>query len=176
MILDQFADVMILILLAAAVIAGVMGEAADTIAILVIVLLNATIGFVQEYRAEKAVAALRQMAAPSARVRRQGEIRELPAHELVPGDVVLLEAGNVVPADLRLVDVARLRSRSCAHRRIAAGGKGTAAIAGPDCPWRPPQHGVQGNRRDLRARAGIAIATGMGTELGRIATLLAGGE
>ena len=106
MIADQFADVMILILLAAAVIAGVMGEAADTIAILVIVLLNATIGFVQEYRAEKAVAALRQMAAPSARVRRQGEIRELPANELVPGDVVLLEAGNVVPADLRLIEAA----------------------------------------------------------------------
>jgi Ca2+-transporting ATPase len=178
MVFDQFADVMILILLAAAVIAGVMGEAADTIAILVIVLLNAAIGFVQEYRAEKAVAALRQMAAPSARVRRQGEVRELPAHELVPGDVVLLEAGNVVPADLRLVDVARLRVAEAALTGESQPvEKATAAIAARELPL--------GDRRNMAFKgtavtygraAGIAIATGMGTELGRIASLLAGAE
>jgi Ca2+-transporting ATPase len=178
MVFDQFADMMILILLAAAVIAGVMGEAADTIAIVVIVLLNAIIGFVQEYRAEKAVAALRQMAAPSARVRRQGEIRELPAHELVPGDVVLLEAGNVVPADLRLVEVARLRVAEAALTGESQPvEKATAAIAGRDLPL--------GDRRNMAFKgtavtygraAGIAIATGMSTELGRIAALLAGAE
>jgi Ca2+-transporting ATPase len=178
MIVDQFADVMILILLAAAVIAGVMGEAADTTAILVIVLLNATIGFVQEYRAEKAVAALRQMAAPSARVRRQGEIRELPAHELVPGDVVLLEAGNVVPADLRLVEVARLRVAEAALTGESQPvEKATAAIAGRDLPLGDRSNmAFKGTAVSYGRAAGIAVATGMATELGRIAALLAGAE
>jgi Ca2+-transporting ATPase len=178
MIADQFADVMILILLVAAVIAGVLGEAADTIAILVIVLLNATIGFVQEYRAEKAVAALRQMAAPSARVRRQGEIRELPAVELVPGDVVLLEAGNVVPADLRLVDVARLRVAEAALTGESQPvEKAAAAIGGQDLPLGDRLNMVFKGTAVAYGRAtGIVVATGMGTELGRIASLLAGAE
>ena len=110
MLLGQFADFMILVLLLAALISGFIGEPQDTLVILVIVILNAVIGVVQEYRAERAVAALRELAAPEALVLRDGEAVRLPAAELVPGDVVLLEAGNVVPADLRLLETEELQA------------------------------------------------------------------
>ncbi len=119
MFLGQFADFMILVLLGAAVVAGLVGEPQDTVAILVIVALNAVIGAVQEYRAERAVAALRRLAAPEACVVRDGGRLTLPARELVPGDLVLLEAGNVVPADLRLVESADLQPDESALRGAA---------------------------------------------------------
>ena len=114
MLLGQFADFMILVLIAAAVISGLIGEAQDTITIVVIVVLNAIIGTVQEYRAERAVAALRAMAAPEATVLRDGDIVVVSARELVPGDMVLLEAGNVVPAALRIVHSAGLEGEEAA--------------------------------------------------------------
>jgi Cation transport ATPase len=100
MLLRQFTDVMILILLAAAVISGIIGDVTDTIVILVIVLLNAIVGFLQEYRAEKAMQALKQMAVTQARVLRDGTNTHMPATMLVPGDVIILEAGSAVPADV----------------------------------------------------------------------------
>jgi hypothetical protein len=103
MFIAQFRDFMILVLLAAALVSGFIGEVRDTIAILVIVLLNAVIGAVQEFRAERAVAALRELTAPMAQVIRDGEPTSVPSADVVPGDLVLLEAGNIVPADLRLV-------------------------------------------------------------------------
>lgn len=109
MFLDQFKDFMILVLIAAAIISGIVGGAADTIAIIVIVVLNAVIGFIQEYRAEKAMALLRKMAAHSALVMRDGNPVTIPASQLVPGDIVLLEAGQIVPADLRVIETARLK-------------------------------------------------------------------
>jgi P-type Ca2+ transporter type 2C len=109
MFVDQFTDAMILVLLVAAVIAGLLGEATDTIAIIAIVMLNAVIGFAQEYRAERAMEALKAMTAPHATVLRERDIDTVPAAELVPGDIVLLEAGGILPADLRLLESARLR-------------------------------------------------------------------
>jgi len=109
MMLDQLADVMVVMLLAAAVVAGFVGEPQDTVAIAAIVVLNAVLGFVQEYRAERAMSALKALAAPQARVRRAGTLTIVAAADLVPGDVVLLEAGNAVPADLRLLESAELR-------------------------------------------------------------------
>ena len=106
--LQQFKDFMILVLVAAAVIAGIVGDLTDTIIIMVIVLLNAVVGFVQEYRAEKAMEALKKIAALQAQVIRNGKPVALPSAELVPGDLVLLEAGNVVPADLRLIEAFNL--------------------------------------------------------------------
>ena len=114
MFLDQFKDFMILVLIAAAVISGVIGEVADTIAITVIVLLNAILGFIQEYRAEKAMAALKKMAAPSANVVRDDKVVTIPVGQLVPGDRVLLEAGNIVPADLRLTEAVQLQINEAA--------------------------------------------------------------
>ena len=110
MFVGQFANFMILVLSAAAVVSGILGEVIDAIAILVILLVNAVIGVVQEYRAERAIAALKEMAAPEARVLREGRVLSVPAREVVSGDVVLLEAGNIVPADLRLFEVAELQT------------------------------------------------------------------
>jgi Ca2+-transporting ATPase len=178
MLLDQFSDFMILVLIAAAVVSGIVGEPSDTIAIFVIVLLNAGIGFAQEWRTERAMAALRLMAAPTARVRRDGTVATLPADELVPGDIVLLEAGNVVPADLRLIEVAQLsvaeaaltgesqpvekRTETLAETRLPLGDRANMAWKGT----------LVANGRGT----GVVVATGLATELGRIARLLEGAE
>jgi len=178
MFLDQFKDFMILVLIAAAVIAGVLGEPSDTIAITVIVLLNAVLGFVQEYRAEKAMAALKKMAGSSATVLRDGRPEMINAEQLVPGDLVFLEAGNVVPADVRLTEAIQLRT-------------GEAALTGESMPVEkqtealPVEDLSLGDRTNMvykgtlvtygRGR-GVVTATGMQTELGRIAGLLQGQE
>jgi Ca2+-transporting ATPase len=172
--LSQFADFMIGVLIAAGIIAGLVGEPQDTIAIFVIVVLNAVIGFVQEYRAERAVAALKQLAAPTARVRRDGQVMTLPARDLTPGDVVLLEAGNAIPADLRLVEAVQLKVEE-------------AALTGESQPVEKTAktlHELElplGDRRNMAYKGtlvtygrglGLVVATGMRTELGKIAELL----
>src|SRR3990167_4840095 len=103
---SQFKDFMILLLLFAACVSAFAGDLKDTIAIAAILVLNAVIGFTQEYRAERAMEALRAMAAPNASVLRDGNVTVIAASDLVPGDMVLLEAGRIVPADLRLVESA----------------------------------------------------------------------
>ena len=108
-LLRQFREVVIWILLVAALIAGAMGDWADTAAILAIVLLNAIIGFLQEERAQQALAALQRISTPVAKVVRDGELGQLPARELVPGDRIALEAGDHVPADARLIEAFGLR-------------------------------------------------------------------
>jgi Ca2+-transporting ATPase len=176
MLLAQFSDFMIVVLLAAALISGFIGELQDTIAILVIVLLNAIIGAIQEFRAERAVAALREMAAPEAQVLRDGRAVTLAAAELVPGDVVLLEAGNVVPADLRLLQVDEMQAdESALTGESLPVGKQVTHLDTLDLP--------AGDRRNIafkgslvtRGRGrGVVVATGLGTEIGRIAELLRG--
>ncbi|MGD8245201.1 MAG: cation-transporting P-type ATPase, partial [Anaerolineae bacterium] len=98
----QFTEVMVVVLIVAAAIAFAVGDPKDTIAILVIVVLNAALGFTQEYRAERAIAALKTLAVPRIKVRRDGQVREISARELVPGDLFLLETGGAVPVDGRL--------------------------------------------------------------------------
>ncbi len=113
-LLDQFKETMVIVLIIAAVISGLLGEVKDTIAILVIVILNAALGFTQEYRAEQAMAALKKMATPRVKVRRGGEVQHADATSLVPGDVILLEAGDSVPADARVIEAANLRVQEAA--------------------------------------------------------------
>ncbi len=174
MFLDQFKDFMILVLIAAAVVAGVIGEPADSIAIAVIVILNAVLGFVQEYRAEKAMAALKKLAAPSAVVIRDGRTESVSAEQLVPGDLVVLEAGKVVPADLRLTEAVQLRIQE-------------AALTGESVPVEKDRTALKdadlsiGDRKNMAYKGtlvsygrgqGLVTDTGMRTELGRIAGLL----
>ena len=174
MLLSQFKDVMILILLAAAIISGIIGDLTDTIVILVIVLLNAIIGFFQEYRAEKAMQALKQMAVTQARVLRDGTSSWLPATTLVPGDVVLLEAGNAVPADVRIIESVNLKIEEAALTGEShAIDKITQSLEVDDLPLGDKRNmAFKGTFVTYGRGTGIVIATGMQTELGRIAKLL----
>ncbi len=172
--LAQFKDLMILVLLAAAVVAGAVGDLTDTIIILAIVAVNAVIGVVQEYRAEKALEALRRMAAPQATVRRDGAMRTVPARELVPGDVVLLEAGQVVPADLRFTACHGLRMQEAALTGESLDtAKQPGELEGEDLPLGDRTNmGYKGTVVAKGRGEGIVVATGMHTEMGRIAKLL----
>ena len=176
MLLAQFTDFMILVLIAAAVVSGLVGEVSDSIAIVVIVLLNAVIGFVQEYRAERAMAALKKLSAPSAQVLRDGEWHELEASQLVPGDVVTLEAGALVPADLRLTEVAGLRTDEAALTGESHPmDKRLEAVADPDTPLAERHDMAYKGTVTVHGRGlGLVVGTGTDTELGRIAKLLAG--
>ena len=174
MLLAQFKDVMILILLAAAIISGIIGDLTDTIVILIIVLLNAVIGFFQEYRAEKAMQALKQMAVTQARVLRAGNSNWIPATALVPGDVVLLEAGNAVPADIRIVESVNLKIEEAALTGEShAIDKITHSLETDDLPIGDRSNmAFKGTFVTYGRGTGIVIATGMQTELGRIARML----
>jgi Ca2+-transporting ATPase len=174
MLLAQFVEPMILILVAAAVLSLVLGDFTEAIAILAIVILFGVLGFIQEYRAEKAMAALKQMSSPVVRVRRDGALREIPARDLVPGDVVLLEAGNIVPADLRLLEVVNLGVMEAALTgESEAVKKQTDAHADDKLPL--------GDRKNLAFMGtivahgrgtGVVAETGMLTELGKIAGMI----
>ena len=134
--INQFKDFMILVLVAAAVISGIAGDITDTVIILVIVLINAIVGFVQEYRAEKAMAALKKMAAMQANVLRNDHTVTIHAAELVPGDIVLLEAGNAVPADLRLIETHSLRiDESALTGESVSADKTQQVLEGKDLNW-----------------------------------------
>ncbi|MFN7952116.1 MAG: cation-translocating P-type ATPase [bacterium] len=171
---EQFAATMMVILLFAAGISVWLADYHDAIAILAIVLLNAVLGFSQEYRAEKAIAALKRLSVPTVRVRRDGALRELSARELVPGDVVLLEAGNVVPADGRVIESSSLRTQESALTGESEPVDKSVAALGAEAE-------ALGDRRNLAFMGTnvvhgrgllLATATGMRTELGKIAALI----
>jgi Ca2+-transporting ATPase len=173
--LGQFASTMIVVLLVAAGVTAALGDVQDTVAILAVVLLNGIVGFVQEYRAEGAMAALQRMTSPHAQVLRDGDPREIPAIELVPGDVVLLSAGDVVGADLRLFDVAALRINEAP---LTGESEPVAKSADPlpdlDDSLVADRRGMafSGTPVTYGRGRGVVVATGMATELGRIASLL----
>ncbi len=172
--LGQFGDFMILILLVAAVISAIVGDMTDAIIILVIVILNAIVGFIQEFRAEKAVTALRQLATPIATVIRSNLTQQIPSPELVPGDIVLLEAGNSVPADLRLVEIHSLRiEESSLTGESAAVDKSVESLHDAAIPLADRLNmAFKGTQVTYGRGTAIVVATGMHTELGRIAGML----
>lgn len=176
MFLLQFTDFMILVLIAAAVLSGFLGDLTDAWIILVIVLLNAIVGFIQEYRAEKAIDALRKLAEVQALVLRNGHSISVPSTELVPGDIVLLEAGFSVPADLRLLETYSLKTDESALTGESvstdkdADFKGTASMS----PGDRINSAFKGTLVTHGRALGLVVSTGMQTELGRIAGMLQG--
>ncbi|HEX9090084.1 MAG TPA: HAD-IC family P-type ATPase, partial [Anaerolineales bacterium] len=114
MLIDQFNSFVVIMLIVAAIVSAILGDWEEAAAILAIVILNATLGVVQERRAEQALAALKKLAAPDAQVLRDGQRQSVPSTQLVPGDIVLLEAGNYIPADIRLLEAANLRIEEAA--------------------------------------------------------------
>lgn len=175
---NQFKDLMILILLAAGLVSGLLGDIKDAIVISVIVLINAVVGFIQEYRAEKAMEALKKMTSARAKVRRNHATAEISAKELVPGDVVMLEAGDMVPADLRLIETHALKIEE-------------ASLTGESYPVEKNIDAIKeekvqiGDRFNMAYKStlvtygratGIVTSTGMQTEIGSIAKMLQGEE
>ena len=174
MLLSQFKDVMILILLAAAVISGFIGEFTDTFVIIVIVLLNAILGFYQEYRADKAMQALKKMSVTQTRVLRNKQITTLPSTQLVSGDIVFLETGNLVPADIRLIEAIHLQTEEAALTgESQAIHKTTHSLKAGNLPVGEQKNMIfKGTFVSTGRGSGVVIATGMETELGRIAKML----
>lgn len=174
MLFQQFTETMVLILIVAAALSFVLGKTTEGIAIMAIVLLFGFLGFFQEYRAEKAMAALSRMVVPKVRVRRNGSTRELSASQLVPGDIVEFEAGNVIPADLRIFESFNLKVQEAALTGESEPVEKIAApVAKDDLPL--------GDRRNMAYMGtvvtygrgvGIVIGTGMTTELGKVANLI----
>ena len=169
----QFTDISILVLLGAAVVSGLIDEISDTVVIIAVVLLNAVLGAFQELRAERALAALKKMAAPTCTVLRDGAPQRMPAADLVPGDAVALEAGVIVPADMRMIEATGLRvNESALTGESVPVDKTVTPLAGDVPPADRINMAFKGTTVTTGRGIGLVVATGMRTELGRIAQLL----
>ncbi|HHW15671.1 MAG TPA: cation-translocating P-type ATPase [Firmicutes bacterium] len=175
MVLQQFKDALVLILAAAAVSAGFLGELQDAGLILAVVAINAVLGAIQEAKAEKSLAALKRLSRPTATVLREGRTVTVPSAELVPGDIVLLEAGDSVPADLRLLEAFDLRiDESALTGESVPVEKGTEPIGdGRTALGDRLNMAFRGTNVAYGRGKGVVVATGLHTELGRISRLLA---
>lgn len=174
MIYEQFANFVVILLLVAAVISAILGDWVEAAAILTIVLLNAILGVVQERRAEEALAALQKMASPDANVLRDGHRRAIPAREVVPGDIVFLEAGNFIPADVRLLETVNLRIDEAALT-------GESVAVTKNAQLELVDDAALGDRKTMAYTGtlvtygrgvGVVVSTGMATEIGQIAKML----
>ncbi|KAJ51130.1 Ca2+-transporting ATPase [Clostridium tetanomorphum] len=175
MFFEQLNDVLIYILLGAALISGILGETTDAIIIGFVIILNAVIGVVQESKAEKALEALKKLSTPKAIVKREGELKEIPSEEVVPGDIIILDAGRYVPCDIRLIETANLKVEE-------------SALTGESVPVEKDAELILdssetalGDQRNMAFMStlttygrgiGIATGTGMNTEIGKIAKML----
>jgi Ca2+-transporting ATPase len=171
---EQITATMVLILIAAAVVAGFLGDLKNTIAITAIVILYAFLGLIQEYRAEQAIAALKKLSLPNVRVLRDGTYKEISSSELVPGDIIQIEAGNLLPADVRLLEAVNLRIQEAALTGESDPvEKQTAPLSGHDLPLGDRRNmGYMGTIVTQGRGMALVAATGMKTEIGRIADLI----
>jgi len=174
LLLEQFKNVLIVILVMATAISAFLGHGVEAIAIAIIVLFAVLLGFVQEYRAERAIEALRQMAAPTATVLRDGIETEIPARELVPGDVILMGAGDKIPADVRLTESINLQiEESSLTGESVPVEKHTAPLGNTDLsPGDRKNMAYAGTAPTYGRGRGVVVTTGMETEFGKIARML----
>ncbi|SHH12820.1 Ca2+-transporting ATPase [Thermosyntropha lipolytica DSM 11003] len=169
----QFTDTMVLVLLGAALISSIIGDIVDAITILAIVIVNAFLGFIQEYRAERSLNEIKKLASPTARVIRDGKMQIIPADELVPGDMVLMEAGDRVPADIRLIETFALEVDEAALTGESMPVEKKTGILKEETPLAERSNMVFLGTMVTRGRGkGIVVNTGMDTQVGRIAAML----
>jgi Ca2+-transporting ATPase len=174
MLLSQFTDTMVLVLLGATVISGLVGNMADAITIMAIVVLNALLGFAQEYRAERSLDEINRMTSPYALVLREGQRRRIPAAELVPGDVVFLETGDKVPADLRLVTVSNLEidEAPLTGESIPVSKKANIVLPGATPLADQVNMAFMGTAVTRGRGQAVAVETGMRTVMGQVAQMI----
>lgn len=174
MYIDQFKDFMIIILIIAAVISGLLGELTDAVVILMIVILNAVLGVVQENKAEESLAALKRMAAPNAKVLRGSRHDIIPARMLVPGDIVILETGDLVPADIRITKALNLKIQEAALTGESVPvEKDESPLSRKNVPLGDRVNmGYSGSLVTYGRGEGIVVGTGMDTEVGKIAKMI----
>jgi P-type Ca2+ transporter type 2C len=171
----QLQDMLIYVLLGASLITLVIGEYVDAVIIILVILINAVIGVIQEYKAEKAIEALQQMTTPKSLVRRNGEVKEINSEEIVPGDIIIIDAGRFIPADLRLIESANLQIEESALT-----GESVASDKNADELFEDPKTpiGDKSNMAFMSTLAtygrgeGVVVATAMETEIGKIAKIL----
>lgn len=170
----QFKDMMIIILIAAALVAMLAGEVSDALIIFLVVLLNAIFGVFQEAKAENAIDALQEMTTPTTRVRRNGVVTQIKSEELVPGDIVLLEAGDIVPADVRLLSANNLKIEEAALTGESVPVEKNTAVMTEEQPPLGEQHnlGFMNTNVTYGTAEAVVIRTGMQTEVGHIASML----
>jgi Ca2+-transporting ATPase len=174
LLLEQFNNFLIILLIVAAIISLALGEVVDAMAILAIVVLNAVLGVVQESKAEQALAALKKMSAPTAQVIRDGHQQSIPARELVQGDIVLLEAGNFVPADLRLIESVNLKIEEASLTgESVPSEKDASVVLDGDAPVGDRRNSAFMSTLVTYGRGkGLVTATGMHTQIGLIAEMI----
>ena len=175
-LLEQLSDPMVIVLIAAGVVSGAAGEIADAIIILMVVVLNSILGIVQEGKAEKAIEALQKMASPYSKVRRSGQVIQIKSEEIVPGDIVLMEAGDAVPADMRIIEASSLKIEE-------------ASLTGESVPSEKDSNVIAAKDNDISLGdrhnmaymgtnvvygrgEGVVVNTGMSTEMGKIANII----
>lgn len=174
----QFTDFMVLVLIGAAIVSGLLGEKADALTIIAIIIINAILGFFQEYRAEKSLEALKELTSPLAHVRRDGKVQRVPAKELVPGDIMVLESGDRIPADGRVVDTVDLEVNEATLT-----GESMAVLKVEEV-LREPLSSLGDQRNMVFAGtvvtsgrgSAVVTATGMKTEIGKIAGMISQAE
>ncbi|WP_246599784.1 cation-translocating P-type ATPase [Clostridium lacusfryxellense] len=175
MFFAQLNDILIYILIIAAVISALLGETSDAIIIAIVIIINASVGIIQESKAEKALDALKKLSTPKAVVKRDGQVTEIPSKEVVPGDIVIIDAGRYVPCDLRLIETANLKieESTLTGESVPVDKDAMLALTGDDIPL-----GDQKNMLFMSTLAtygrgvGIAVSTGMNTQIGKIAKML----
>ena len=171
---DQLNNFVVILLIVASIISALLGEWVDAVAIMLIVVLNAVLGIVQESRAEEALAALKKMAAPEAQILRDGHRVSVPARELVPGDIVFLEAGNFVPADVRLLEAVNMRveEASLTGESLPVQKNASIQLDGSAPLGDRRNTAFMGTTVSYGRGRGVVTSTGMNTQLGLIATML----
>ncbi|KRF32026.1 calcium-translocating P-type ATPase, SERCA-type [Paenibacillus sp. Soil787] len=174
LLLNQFKDFMVLVLLGATLISGLLGEYLDAITIIVIIVMNGILGFTQEFRAERSLRALKELSAPNANVWREGAAHQIPARDLVPGDIILLESGDRVPADVRFLETNGVYiEESALTGESVAVSKITSPISNDEVPLGDQRNlGFMGTMVSRGTAKAIVVRVGMSTEMGKIADLI----